>query len=209
MATFVKTLARAAEPSLDLRFADAEVNVPFFNQIAEFGLPRSETRFEFGGRHYVVQTTPTALYISLHRGWESWAVLAGGALATGLLGALLMLGTGHTFRVQSLADRLRSSESSLRQRESELDTIVQRTPFMLIRLDRDRYRFISRAYAEVTGRRPEAVVGKTLREVIGEENFQAIRPYIERVLRGERVEFEREVSFPRLGRADQCELDRP
>ena len=200
MATFAKTLARAAEPILDLRFADAEANVPFLNQIAESVLPTSETRFEFGGRHYVVQTAPTALYISLHRGWESWAVLAVGALATGLLGALLMLGTGHTFRVQSLAERLRSSESSLRQREAELDAIVQRTPFMLIRLGRDlRYRFISRAYAEVTGRRPEAVVGKTLREVIGEENFQAIRPYVERVLRGERVEFEREVNFPRLG----------
>jgi PAS domain S-box-containing protein len=200
MATFAKTLARAAEPTLDLRFADAEANVPFLNQIAESVLPTSETRFEFGGRDYVVQTAPTALYISLHRGWESWAVLAVGALATGLLGALLMLGTGHTFRVQSLAERLRSSESSLRQREAELDAIVQRTPFMLIRLGRDlRYRFISRAYAEVTGRQPEAVVGKTLREVIGEENFEAIRPYVERVLRGERVEFEREVNFPRLG----------
>ena len=36
MATFAKTLVRAAEPILDLRFADAEANVPFFNQIAEF-----------------------------------------------------------------------------------------------------------------------------------------------------------------------------
>jgi PAS domain S-box-containing protein len=71
---------------------------------------------------------------------------------------------------------------------------------MLIRLDRDlRYRFISRAYAEITGRQPEAVVGKTLPEVVGEENFRAIHPYVERVLRGESVEFEREVSFPRLG----------
>ena len=110
-----------------------------------------------------------------------------------------MLGTGHTFRVQSLAERLAVARARL-QREAELDAVVRRSPFMLIRLGRDlRYRFISRAYAEVTGRRPEAVVGKTLREVIGEENFQAIRPYVERVLRGERVEFEREVSFPRLG----------
>ena len=30
MATFAKTLVRAAEPILDLRFADAEANVPFF-----------------------------------------------------------------------------------------------------------------------------------------------------------------------------------
>src|SRR5262249_28172765 len=64
-ATFAKTLVRATEPILDLRFADAEANVPFFYQIVESGPPTFETRFEFGGRYYVVQTAPTALYISL------------------------------------------------------------------------------------------------------------------------------------------------
>ena len=79
-----------------------------------------------------------------------------------MLRALLTLGTSHTLRVQSLAEKLRISETSLRQREAELRTIIQNTPFMLIRLDRDmRYRFISRAYADLTGRQPEAVVGKT------------------------------------------------
>jgi len=117
-----------------------------------------------------------------------------------MLRALLTLGTSQTLRVQSLAEKLRISETSLRQREAELRTIIQNTPFMLIRLDRDmRYRFISRAYADLTGRQPEAVVGKTLREVVGEENVKAIYPYVQRVLRGERVEFEKDFSFPGLG----------
>jgi PAS domain S-box-containing protein len=71
---------------------------------------------------------------------------------------------------------------------------------MLIRLDRDlHYRFISHAYLEMTGRRPEQVVGKRLVDVLGDEDFQTIRPYIEKVLRGDRVEFEREVHYQGVG----------
>jgi PAS domain S-box-containing protein len=71
---------------------------------------------------------------------------------------------------------------------------------MLIRLDRDlRYRFISHAYLELTGRRPEQVVGKRLVEVLGEKDFQMIRPYVEKVLQGDRVEFEREIYYRGAG----------
>jgi PAS domain S-box-containing protein len=71
---------------------------------------------------------------------------------------------------------------------------------MLIRLDRDlRYRFISHAYLEMTGRRPEQVVGKRLSDVLGDKDFQAIRPHIEKVLQGNRVEFEREVHYQGVG----------
>jgi PAS domain S-box-containing protein len=71
---------------------------------------------------------------------------------------------------------------------------------MLIRLDRDlRYRFISQAYLEMTGRRPEQVMGKRLSDILGDEDFQAIRPYVEKVLQGDRVEFDREVHYQGVG----------
>ncbi len=71
---------------------------------------------------------------------------------------------------------------------------------MLIRLDRDlRYRFISQAYLEMTGRRPDKVMGKRLSDILSDKDFQAIRPYVEKVLQGDRVEFEREVHYPDLG----------
>jgi two-component sensor histidine kinase/integral membrane sensor domain MASE1 len=42
-----------------------------------------------------------------------WAVLATGALSTGLIGGLLLLGTGHTYRLEKLAKQLRESEAGI------------------------------------------------------------------------------------------------
>src|SRR5215471_4949415 len=63
-----------------------------------------QATFDFGARHYVLQTEPTLRYLAQHRGWESWIVLASGVFSTGLLGALLMLGTGLAHRAQQLVD---------------------------------------------------------------------------------------------------------
>jgi PAS domain S-box-containing protein len=149
---------------------------------------------------FVVQTTPSAAYLAQHRGWESWAVLAAGTLGTGLIGSLLMLATGHGHRFEQLANKLRENEASLRDKEAELQSIIYRTPFMLLRLSRDlRYRFISHAYAEMIGRRPEEVIGKPIVDVLGEDDFQTVLPHIKKVLEGNRVEFEREAHFGGVG----------
>ncbi len=90
------------------------------------------------------------------------------------------------------ADRERSlTQEELRQRENELQIIVNRTPILFTRCGRDlRYRFVSRAYAELFGRVPEDFAGKAIVEIVGEEAFEAIRPHAERVLQGEQVEHE-------------------
>jgi signal transduction histidine kinase/CheY-like chemotaxis protein len=56
----------------------------------------------FGGRFYDVGTRPTATYLEQHRSWQSWGVLVAGVLSTGLLGALLLLGTGHARRIEEV-----------------------------------------------------------------------------------------------------------
>jgi PAS domain S-box-containing protein len=114
MGTFTAALAESELPSLNLRFTDAASPIPLFDSFPPTAGILYETSFNFGTRQYVVQTTPTAAYIALHRGWQSWGVLAAGALSTGLLGGLLLLGTGHTFRLQRLADQLRESEARWR-----------------------------------------------------------------------------------------------
>jgi PAS domain S-box-containing protein len=97
--------------------------------------------------------------------------------------------------VQNITER-RSVEELLRAKEAELEEIIHHTPFMLTRCTRDlRYRFVSRAYAEMIGRTPEEVVGRPIAELMGEQGFNTIRPYVERVLQGERVEFESMVPF--------------
>ncbi|MBI5545166.1 MAG: PAS domain S-box protein, partial [Deltaproteobacteria bacterium] len=102
-------------------------------------------------------------------------------------------------RVWSIVERKRAEEA-LRAREAELDQILTLTPFMLTRCSRDlRYRYASRAYAEMIGRTPEEIAGKSMMEIMGEEGFQTIRPRVETVLRGQPVEFEAVVHFSGLG----------
>ncbi len=86
------------------------------------------------------------------------------------------------------------------QKQQELQEIINRTPFMLTHGSRDlRYKFVSRAYAEMIGRTPEEVAGKPIIEVVGEQAFNIIAPYIEQVLQGKRVEYEVEIPFERGG----------
>jgi len=85
--------------------------------------------------------------------------------------------------------------------EQSLETIINRTPFMLTRCGQDlRYRFVSSSYAQMVGLQPSEITGKSLSEVIGEEGLQTILPYIKRVLQGERVEYENEVHYRGAGR---------
>ena len=85
-------------------------------------------------------------------------------------------------------------------RENQLERLLNETPFMLTRCSRDlRYVFVSRGYAQMLGRDPAELQGKPIVDIMGAEGFAAIRPYVERVLGGERVEYESEVHFSGVG----------
>jgi PAS domain S-box-containing protein len=106
---------------------------------------------------------------------------------------------GAVCSFQELTERKRVEEA-LRASEAELQSVINRTPFMLVRCSRDlRYRFISDAYAHLVGQTRTAIVGKTISEVIGEKGLATLRPYIERVLHGEAVNFECNLDFADVG----------
>jgi PAS domain S-box-containing protein len=70
----------------------------------------------------------------------------------------------------------------------------------LVRCTADlRYVSVNATFARLIGRPVEAIVGRTLEEVLGRPVVDAIRPYLERVLRGERVEYEIELTLPGVG----------
>src|SRR4026208_1763599 len=78
--------------------------------------------------------------------------------------------------------------------------LIDETPFMITRCSRDLcYVFVSRAYARMLGRNAADIQGKSIVTIMGEEGFATIKPYIERVLTGARVEYENEVSFAGVG----------
>jgi PAS domain S-box-containing protein len=82
-----------------------------------------------------------------------------------------------------------------------LKKILDNTPFLLCHISRDlHYLAVSGAYAAMMGRMPSEIVGKQIIDIIGREAFETIRPRVEAVLRGQRVEYEDEVSIPNAGR---------
>jgi PAS domain S-box-containing protein len=86
------------------------------------------------------------------------------------------------------------------ERQDDLKTVLAHTPFLLTRCSADlRYLFVSQSYARMLGKRPEDIAGKPILEIIGEQGFATILPYIQRVLQGERVEYETEVHFAGAG----------
>ena len=94
----------------------------------------------------------------------------------------------------------KQTEEALRAREAELELVINQTPFMLTRCSRDlRYQFVSQTYAEKMGRQPDEIAGKAIVDILGEGIFETIRPYIETVLQGTRVEFECDIPCPGAG----------
>ena len=106
---------------------------------------------------------------------------------------------GAVCSFQTLTERKRIEEA-LRASEAELQSVINRTPFMLVRCSRDlHYRFVSQAYAQLVGVPREQIIGKTIAEAIGDKGSKTLRPHIEKVLRGEATEFDCEIDFPVAG----------
>jgi PAS domain S-box-containing protein len=106
---------------------------------------------------------------------------------------------GAVCSFQELTERKRVEEA-LRESEAELQSVINRTPFMLVRCGRDmRYRFISQAYAQWLGQPREEIVGRTIFDALGEKGFATLRPHIETVLTGRAVDFECDIDFQGVG----------
>jgi len=89
--------------TVHVRLTDVQSGKDLYNDFTDNQIEGLYTRdFKFGGRYYRLDTLPTALYYQQHRGWQSWNMLAIGLFGTGLMGALLLIGTGYTARIENL-----------------------------------------------------------------------------------------------------------
>ena len=104
----------------------------------------------------------------------------------------------HT-SIVDLTER-KTAEKSLQEKEEELERIITQTPFMLARCGRDlRYRYVSRAYADMFGWKPEQFPGKSIVATVGAKALATMRPYIDRVLSGETVTYETIIPYKEIG----------
>ena len=83
-------------------------------------------------------------------------------------------------------------------REQLLAALAENVPALIAYYDSFTLRceFANRAYAGANGWTTETILGKTVREVIGDAAWRVIKPQVEIALRGEKVQYQRELILP-------------
>ena len=90
----------------------------------------------------------------------------------------------------------KQAEAALAARTDELHQTFNATATGLTRCSRNlHYIAANPAYAEIAGVPLQQIIGRPIIDVMGREGFEKIRPYVERVLGGESVEYETPVPF--------------
>ena len=104
-------------------------------------------------------------------------------------------------RTAAISIERHRAEEAVRAAEAQLRLITDISPVMLTQCDAQRrFMFASRAYLERRGLKAQDVVGRNFADVVGPEAYEQIKPYVDLVLAGVRVDYEIEIEFPRLGR---------
>ncbi len=116
-----------------------------------------------------------------------------------VLGILAIVALQSSFITVLVLQRRRRNRAvrQFAQSERRLHAITDSLPVLIAHVDRDqRYVFNNRAYETHFGVDPESMRGRTVREVLGDELYEGVRPYVERALSGATVSFATEQALP-------------
>jgi PAS domain S-box-containing protein len=103
--------------------------------------------------------------------------------------------------VVAISSRLRQRSAEALQARADLQTITDIMASAVARYSPDlRYLWANKHYLEMRGASADQVMGRPMQQVLGPEEFEAVHPYIERVLAGESVMFEQEAELGNRGR---------
>ncbi len=91
-----------------------------------------------------------------------------------------------------------TAEGAPGDRTRQLHLVMNKSvPVAIAHCDTEtRYKFVNKHYAERHGVTPEQVIGKRVREVVGERTWAAFEPYFREGFAGKAIEFELEVDLP-------------
>jgi PAS domain S-box-containing protein len=158
---------------------------------------------------------PEMMKQALNAGAVAYVVKSG--VATELLPALeklrqkedfpgLVFGSAHAnLNLQELLDErtaaLNKATRELEMAAAHLELVTSHAAALVTRCSRDlRFLWVSPACAEWLQLPLPNIVGQRIEDVLEPEAFETLRPYFERVLRGEKVAYEREVVYKGVGR---------
>ena len=174
----------ASNGNLYVRLLDVDAGVPLYDNFPDIYIATlTEHHFDFGGRHYLLLTTPTPAYYRQHRSWQSWGVLALGTFGTTLLGALLLLGSGYTARVESqVAERT----EALRESEERFRTTMEHSPIGIVIAGLNgEFLEVNQAFCDIVGYSKEELSQLTVVNLTYAEDRPANAEYRQKLLSGE------------------------
>ncbi len=103
------------------------------------------------------------------------------------------------------ADLLERSQAEERlvAREKHLSLITASVPVSIVHIDiQQRIRFANQLYLKRLGMSSEEVLGKTVCELLGKENFAKIEPHLKEALQGVPQNYEIRINYPAVGERD-------
>ena len=109
--------------------------------------------------------------------------------------------TGITVVATEVTEQVRARQQAAARQVSEaaaarLRLLTDALPALIGYVDREgRYQFANQAYEAWFNQKPEELVGRTVREVVGEGAYAQAQGYIARALAGERLDFEARMPY--------------
>ncbi len=95
----------------------------------------------------------------------------------------------------------RAHQEIIAAHEQQLRLITDALPVLIAYIDaQQRYRFNNRTYEQWFGVSPQSLHGSTVRDLLGAEMYERIRPYIERALAGEQVQYTMRITLNGIAR---------
>ena len=92
---------------------------------------------------------------------------------------------------------LQKSEAALREREQELQLITDALPALISYVDANgHYQFVNRSHEVWFSCSRDEILGKSVRELLGEAAYQIAEPYINRAQAGQITSYEAEIPYP-------------
>lgn len=119
-----------------------------------------------------------------------------GFLERGMLAGILLAGAllGWSVRAGARQEAARqAAEAALQSRSRELRLLIDAVPATIAYIDpAQRVVLHNRAFGAALGLPGARIEGRTVRELLGEDEYAAASPYIARALAGEEVQYERQ-----------------
>ncbi|APV51928.1 hypothetical protein BWI17_20975 [Betaproteobacteria bacterium GR16-43] len=111
--------------------------------------------------------------------------------------ALRELNDSLEARVRERTEEVERGHRALRESEAQLRLVTDALPALIAHVGEDgRLRYVNKAYAVAWGSTAQEVVGRTIGDVVGADNYKVIEPRIAAALAGQAVQFEHTLTAP-------------